>query len=376
MLKDERGFALPMVLIFATALTLLGITLLGVSLNQATRTMQQEKREQAFYIAKSGADAVASHIIERFNPVTLDPTSITDLNDNYLKDIPLGAGSFSATLTKDSSTDEVKILSVGKVGGVHNQTALTLAMDAPAETMTHAILSGNNINTSGSVTIRNYPSKGIGGVAAKNEINDNPLIDISGGGTREPHSSIDFPSPLPELDDNKWPVLEFRSGMTINKSGRYDSIEVAGNQEVHINVNDHRDIHLSFSNVVGKMAGTMNQGTLSFKVSGPGDGVVHLYMDRLDLSSLNIVNTSLKKIVLHIKSYMNLSGTSTMAGVLIFAPSVNYAEVKGSLVIQDGAMVVGDITNLTGSIEVHYNAQFANLIKATRRYVRHHWSGT
>ncbi|NMM52012.1 hypothetical protein [Paenibacillus aquistagni] len=370
MLKDERGFALPMVLIFATALTLLGITLLGVSLNQATRTMQQEKREQAFYIAKSGADAVASHIIERFNPITLDSASITDLNDNYLKDIPLGAGTFSATLTKDSSTDEVKILSVGEVDGVHNQTALTLAMDAPAETMTHAILSGNNISSTGSVAIYNN-----GNVAAKNKINSKPDIVLYGG-EKEEDSSVDFPSPLPELDDSKWPVLEFRSGMTINKSGRYDSIEVAGNQEVHINVNDHRDIHLSFSNVVGKMAGTMNQGTLSFKVSGPGDGVVHLYMDRLDLSSLNIVNTDLRKVVLHVKSYMNLSGTSTMAGVLIFAPSVNYAEVKGSLVIQDGAMVVGDITNLTGSIKVHYNAQFANLIKATRRYVRHHWSGT
>lgn len=371
MLKDERGFALPMVLIFATALTLLGITLLGVSLNQATRTMQQEKREQAFYIAKSGADAVASHIIERFNPITLDPASITDLNDNYLKDIPLGAGTFSATLTKDSSTDEVKILSVGKVGGVHNQTALTLAMDAPAETMTHAILSGNNISSTGSVTIYNN-----GNVAAKNKINDEPDIVLYGG-EKEEDSSVDFPSPLPELDDNKWPVLEFRSGMTINKSGRYDSIEVAGSQSFNIVVPDHREMHIVFKNVVGEKVGELIKGELEIKVSGPGNGIVHIYMDELDLTNFSIKNSpSEKKIILHVKSSLNLRGSSTLQGVLIFAPSVNYSNVEGSLVIQKGAMVIGDITKLRGSITINYDPDFANLIKSTRRYVRHHWSGT
>ncbi|WP_088548628.1 pilus assembly PilX N-terminal domain-containing protein [Paenibacillus aquistagni] len=371
MLKDERGFALPMVLIFATALTLLGITLLSVSLNQATRTMQQEKREQAFYIAKSGADAVASHIIERFNPVTLDTASIKDLNDHYLKDIPFGAGSFSATLTKDSSTDEVKILSVGKVGGVHNQTALTLAMDAPAETMTHAILSGNNINTNASIVINNG-----GNVAAKNNINDIPAIHFSGGGKKEPSSSVEFPSPLPSPDVSAWPVLGFSSGMTINKSGRYDSIEVAGSQSFNIVVPDHREMHIVFKNVVGEKVGELIKGELEIKVSGPGNGIVHIYMDELDLTNFLIKNSTEKKIILHVKSSLNLRGSSTLQGVLIFAPSVNYSKVKGSLIIQKGAMVIGDITELTGSITINYDPDFANLIKATRRYVRHHWSGT
>ncbi|WP_195572193.1 hypothetical protein [Paenibacillus sp. 1001270B_150601_E10] len=369
MLKNERGFALPMVLIFATALTLLGITLLGVSVNQATRTVQQEKREQAFYLAKSGADAVASHIIDRYNPVTLNQTSIHNLNQNYLKNIPLGSGTFSATITKDLNTEEVKILSIGQVGSVKNQTALTLAMDAPAETMTHAILSGNNINTNASIVIHNG-----GDVAAKNHINDNPPIHFSGGGSKEASSTVDFPSPLPAPDVSEWPVLGFKNGMSMSQSGRYDSIEVAGSQSFNIVVNDHREMHIVFKNVVGKMAGSLNQGLLTINVSGPGDGIVHLYMDKLDLSSFNIMNSSYKKVILHVSSSINLSGSGTLHGVLIFAPSVNYSNVVGTLQIQRGAMVIGDITELKGSISIHYDAEFANLIKETRRYERHHWS--
>lgn len=60
--KDEDGATLVTVLILIIILTTLGITITQVSLNQYRNSIRTEKELAAQYIAKSGANIVASAI--------------------------------------------------------------------------------------------------------------------------------------------------------------------------------------------------------------------------------------------------------------------------------------------------------------------------
>ncbi|WP_133257560.1 hypothetical protein [Paenibacillus montanisoli] len=130
MLKNERGVALPVVLLTVTVLIIVGMSLLSISANGLKREGYQEKKMQAYYLAKSGANAVAGYIKNHYNYTTFNPggkVSLVDLNAQLNQDVPLGAGSFKVQVSKvNSTTETLKVVSTGKVNGVQEKATLLL----------------------------------------------------------------------------------------------------------------------------------------------------------------------------------------------------------------------------------------------------------
>ena len=58
-LKNEHGWAMPLVLMVIVVITLLGTALWAYSMADLKQVTREEKRMQAYYLARSGAELVA-----------------------------------------------------------------------------------------------------------------------------------------------------------------------------------------------------------------------------------------------------------------------------------------------------------------------------
>lgn len=373
MVKNERGLALPTVLILMTALTILGLTLLGVGLSQAARTVHQEKKEQAFYIAKSGADAIASYIIDKYNPMTLTEEAITDLNNGYLnQDISLPSpspGTFKVTIVKGIVTGDiintVNIESVGKVGNVTDKVVLSLGLDGPISKSDHAIFAFGDID----ITNDSYgpPSKASvnnGNVAAEGNINGNLVFPV--GGTATPSYTGVSPPKIPFINATSWTKQTL--GSSINESGYYGDIMINNSKVFSINANS-KEIHVVFGEMIINSSTIIN---VNGSTSTP-DGIIHIYANSLrGTSSLTLNNTNNKNVIFHVKDNIDLVGSFNLGGALLYAPEAEYTATSGSLVLR-GAMVVKNL-KMVGDNVVNYDNKFTNLVIETLKYRRIQWS--
>lgn len=369
MIKNERGFALPMVLILVTALSILGMILLGVSVNQAARTVHQEKKEQSFYIAKSGADAIASYIIENFNPATLTSTVISTLNIDYLnQDIPLGQGTFRAQVTTGAPLNPYTIIvkSTAKVGNVTNQATLTLEPDAPIVSMNHAIFASQNIEiTSTSQTTINNGGSVVAGGVIHEPVNPNNKIKFPAGGgpPQSGYPEANFPPVIPFPNTDSWPIESV--GAKISKSGRYKDPSPTESVSFDIEITNNKDLYIAFNQFTPSSA--------IINIAGAGNGIINIYANSIDIaSSFTINNLSSKNVILYVSDSINFVGSFNLHGVLLYAPEAEYTAARGSTSIK-GAMVTKNLS-LDGATEVNYDAKIANLITQTRQFKKVKWS--
>ncbi|KOR87698.1 DUF7305 domain-containing protein [Paenibacillus solani] len=372
MVKNERGLALPTVLILMTALTIIGLTLLGVGVSQAARTVHQEKKEQAFYIAKSGADAIASYIIDKYNPITLSEEGTIDkLNEDLNQDISLplpSPGTFKVTLSDQKLNgiiNTINITSVGKVGNVTDQVVLSLGLDGPVSKSDHAIFAFGNID----ITNDSYgpPSKASvnnGNVAAEGNINGNLVFPV--GGTATPSYTGVSPPKIPFINATSWTKQTL--GSSINESGYYGDIMINNSKVFSINANS-KEIHVVFGEMIINSSTTIN---VNGSTSTP-DGIIHIYANSLrGTSSLTLNNTNNKNVIFHVKDNIDLVGSFNLGGALLYAPEAEYTATSGSLVLR-GAMVVKNLAML-GDHVVNYDNKFTNLVIETLKYHRVQWS--
>lgn len=117
-LKNQNGSALPLVLVIVLILGILGTTLLFLNSTEAQQIIREEKRAQAYYIAKSGAEAMAEYIINYPEEVDNLTTEVSSIPTN------LGKGEFTVKLTKND--EEIVIESIGRVDTIKNKVSLTL----------------------------------------------------------------------------------------------------------------------------------------------------------------------------------------------------------------------------------------------------------
>lgn len=356
-LKNERGAALPIVFILSMALIILGASLFTVSLGQASRTVLQEKREQAFYIAKSGADAIASHIIDNYRVIALTDTAITNLNNHYLnQDIPFGNGAFRAKVSKDPSDSNVIVIeSTGTIDNVSNRTTLILGPDGPIMSMNHAILSKGDIKVTGGFKVWNR-----GDVAAVGDIDGIEQGNL-GGGELQPRYTGEFPPEIP-FPSTLDPAIELRSGTTITRSANYGNYEGGG---FEIRVEDGKDIHINFDKF--KINGIIN-------IRGSGTGAVHIYTNTIEsVGSFIINNLDRRVVILYAQGSIALEGSFELNGVLLYAPNSSFTHGEGSVSIT-GAMITNYL-ELAGGTVVNYDPTVADFINAIRKFERYKWSG-
>lgn len=115
-IKNNKGAALALVIMLMGVLSVLGITMLTISLAENKQAIYQVNKTQAYYLARSGAEAVAEHIIES--------SSSDDIMDKTSKPTQLGNGTFKVSVTKED--EDIVIKSTGEVHKVNQDVTLVL----------------------------------------------------------------------------------------------------------------------------------------------------------------------------------------------------------------------------------------------------------
>ena len=114
--RNQYGSVLVVVMVAMAALLILGGTLSTVALSDQRQAIRQQKNNEAYYIARSGAEAVA-HVLEN----SADPTGY--VGDTTESD--LGSGRFEVKVT-GGDEGEIILHSTGYVGVFSERVTLTL----------------------------------------------------------------------------------------------------------------------------------------------------------------------------------------------------------------------------------------------------------
>lgn len=154
-IKNSKGLALGTVLILASILTLLGITIWNYSSRDVLGAERAEKKMQAYYLAKSGADAVAQYIIT--NPDNMNMShyieSLIDAPESTPtkldEDTP---GHFRVKVEKDRDNNLV-IASTGTVDNINETVQVKLYPNKNIPVIDVALFAGNEISMKGSAKI-------------------------------------------------------------------------------------------------------------------------------------------------------------------------------------------------------------------------------
>lgn len=119
---DEKGVALPLVLMILFILTLLGTTIFMFNMSETKQVALTEDKMKAHYVARSGAHAVAAYLIE--NPEkTMD---LVGVDTEAVKEF--GEGKFAVDVNIHENPNEIYVRSTGTVNG-SEQTVLAIVRD-------------------------------------------------------------------------------------------------------------------------------------------------------------------------------------------------------------------------------------------------------
>lgn len=278
MFTDDKGSSLIMVLIIMGVLTIFGAAFLHYSLTDNLQVINDEKRMQAHYLARSGAEAVADYIIN-------NPQEAAELLGKKSEKHDLGQGFFEVEVK--STTGGILIESTGNVDDFTRTVKLTLHPCSPFD----AALFGLD-----RVSIDNPPDEIIGDICT-NSIFDNSIslhhnaldkikgiIKVGPGPGVEPSNVIDIKHgsldkietgnmdriidyPVPLFPD--FPILEDKvitSGYILS-DGYYNNIEVDKTLVIDIgNAGEERNIRVGNLKVKGNIV-------------LEGEGKLNLYVD-------------------------------------------------------------------------------------------------
>lgn len=116
--KGEKGSALITVLIVMGVLTVLGAALMHYSMTDNLQVFNDEKRMQAHYLARSGAEAVADYIMK-------NPDGADELLGKKTEPVELGEGTFQVEVS-ERDNGELLIESTGEVDDFIRTVKLTM----------------------------------------------------------------------------------------------------------------------------------------------------------------------------------------------------------------------------------------------------------
>lgn len=129
LLYDRKGLALPLVLMVMAVLVILSTVVLGMGSTDTLHAAAQSNRLQAYYLARSGADAISTYIVS--NPDNLSSTQMESLINTMVssgtsapfKLSPTDTGTITVEVKKDDTGKILSIKSVGQLNGV-SETAI------------------------------------------------------------------------------------------------------------------------------------------------------------------------------------------------------------------------------------------------------------
>lgn len=251
MLKNQEGSTLAMVIIIASILILLSVTLNFITVSEAKQSIYQQKKTQAYYIARSGAVTTAKWIINMNSDeikefVSMDFPIYSSLTD-------FGEGFFEVKI--DKKDKKITITSMGKVLNSNNQyitNDVTLVLnqqeiegnaldfeyvafaDEGIEMKGKSFINGNMGTNSGEDSIDNIDIEKIKGEVFYN-CNIEYLTPIL----------PKIPKDLEEKNGGNIDLMGPKS-KTIDSNNGYDKINIGAGSTLIIDAN-HNDINIKIS---------------------------------------------------------------------------------------------------------------------------------
>jgi hypothetical protein len=321
MINNQKGFALAQVLIIFLIFSLLGTVIITVSTSQVLESTRQVERIKAHYIAYSGADAMASWLIEQFqnNQETAMITLASIIAAGESSPTTIGEGEFTIDIT-GTPGEEISIRAIGAVGNSQQTVILTLEPNTTGGTSTSldldtAVFSLTSFQLTGSSSIIGsvgtnstqansvsfgYSTSVEGGFLVGPGGDPNNVISVSGHG-RTPSNNItgaigslsnernyelpifpDFPTGLPtelfrtiynssnavvEEGMGQIPVVgasNYKATIVIPEDGYFqDTLTIQGNQTLTIDLqNSTRILRLNNLNITQGHIQLTNPGSL------------------------------------------------------------------------------------------------------------------
>lgn len=329
LINNEKGMAVPLVIIIMVVFMLLGTAMIGFSKTEALQVARDEKRMQAHYVARSGADATASWLIENY----FDTSEL---------DLPLsGSGSFetgSFNIDMDKlDSGLVKIVSEGIVGDVKDTVTLTLSQQG---------LFDNAIFGTAFVTLK-------GEVTVEGDIESNGVITYIGGaytvdGDTKPWSDSYYP-PVVFPSNNSNVILNVKNGDVdqIISSTNLDKIDCKGTLEFILD---------------GNMEVVVNEIDLKGCLIIKGNGNLVLYVKDFIIGGSGEVINEIGSpasflVLLPPNGEINFGGTPNFEGV-VYGPD-STASFSGNT-RYFGSIIAGSVVN-NGTPDVVYDENLKNL---------------
>ena len=230
-LKDETGIAFPLVLIVVLVLTMLGVTLYMFSTAETRQVLHDENKMKAHYIARSGAHAVASHIIA--NPADVDVLIASDNPGEY--DFGDGKGKYFVEVVDESYDGEIRHRVVSR--GVVNNVSQTIEVTVVNQGVDCAVYANSiNIDGGGNATISNADVI-FGGGDRDSPDYDDTIEGLLEEGRKVRFEHIEFdpvilPCEDPELDFEGCEAWESEgnfngNNLPVTESKRYGNIDAS-----------------------------------------------------------------------------------------------------------------------------------------------------
>jgi hypothetical protein len=254
MIKNSKGYALISVLIIMLVMSLVGAALLNTSLSDTKLTSAQIKSKQAYYAARSGADAMANYLIK-------NPSRIQDIITNTTPASAYAEGaigtnaSFKIKVKRDIYGD-VEVKSIGIVDSIQ-QASITITIKM--NKMIGSALFGGS-----SLTLGN-------GVIINGDLVTNASTITFGSSDQKINGNITLG---PDADPNYIKSIAYRATGTVQKMSSPVVINpidapsgaVLWNKNTNISLNTGDKIYVKatksdISDVIGKIVTYANSNT-------------------------------------------------------------------------------------------------------------------
>lgn len=376
MLKNQKGSTLVMVMIIASILILLSITLNFITVNEAKQSIYQEKKTKAYYIARSGAVATAQWITN----IDEDEIKVFRSIDFPIHSSPIDFGEGSFEVEIDKKNNKIIITSIGKVHKGNNECI----SDNVTLVINEKEAEGNNLDfkyaafANMEMDIGNANVQGnIGTNSEKNAIKVKNKEQVKGNIFYD--CNIDYPLPilpnfperlsiiektpkkitsdiwLEELSNKDILVIDARTkdiSIRVKKLNNKGMIKVIGDNKVSVFVED--SINLGGDSSIKGNNGQIiiyYKGNEELKLKGDQD--ISLYVENADIKITG--NTPIHGNI--VSGGKNIKYNEKSFKGLIYAPN---AEISFNGVDKIEGIVVGNTVKIAGKCELIYDSSFGN----------------
>lgn len=335
--KNQKGVTMIITLIVILVFTLLGAAIWQYGINSVKQADKNYKQKQAYYIARSGAEAFSTHILNETDTASLS-NDLSKAMDIPSSPIDIGDGTCTILLKRNGSKIEIEA-----TGNYKGETAkATLEIREVLDTGMPSHIFENIIFSTGSIVLN-------GNVGITGTFEANGLININGSNPSiKPNSPKIYPKIVfPEntsIEGIDKMNIAGRAVEFINGNKTYDEITVAEDGILQVNLSG------------GDLILVANKIYIEGELRVQGSGRLLLYVKDLRTASN--------------KGYINIYNPLPLGSFIVLMPQGGAYDVArfhgllyapgASVIIQGansftGAMVAGDVVN-NGNTDVTYIA--------------------